>query len=155
NKTGDGNGKTLAQPYGVALGPADPSGNVDVFVTGFLSDNVFRITPQGAVSQIYPNGVPNVLNGPREIAADAAGKIYVTGQLSNNVIRLTPESGGTYSPAVLIQGVQPPPGTTQNANLSGARGLAVDPSGSRVFVAGEVSSDVYQIRIGQPLCGDG
>src|SRR5262249_20176538 len=35
------------------------------------------------------------------------------------------------------------------------RGLAVDPDGSRIFVASEMSNDVYAILIGNPTCGNG
>ena len=82
-------------------------------MTGHRSDNVFRISPGGTVTQILGasgDGI-HALENPWRIAVDEDGHIYVTSVTSDNVFRLTP------TPAAV-------PGT-------GSGGLA-DPGGSSV-----------------------
>ena len=45
--TGDGSGNLLIRPFGIAV---DGSGNV--FVAGSLSDNAFKIAPDGVITEI-------------------------------------------------------------------------------------------------------
>jgi len=71
--------------YHLAFGQA---GNL--FVTGPTTssfDNVYRISPDGAVSRYYHG-----LGRPQGMAFDAAGNLYVAGSLSGHrgIVRLTP-----------------------------------------------------------------
>ena len=72
---GDGKGNPLRAPIGLAR---DATGNL--FVSGMLSDNVFRIAPDGSVSQVIDqsgDGEGHELAGPRAIAVDADRKSVV------------------------------------------------------------------------------
>jgi ABC-type branched-subunit amino acid transport system ATPase component len=58
-------------------------------VTGLESDNAFKVTPAGTVTQLIGptgDGVGNVLNQPGGVALDAQGRIYVSGK--NNAFRI-------------------------------------------------------------------
>ncbi|MEJ2008353.1 MAG: SMP-30/gluconolactonase/LRE family protein [Acidobacteriota bacterium] len=74
--------------YHLAFGP---DGNL--YVTGPTTssfDNVYRVSPDGAVSRFYRG-----LGRPQGIAFDAAGNLYVAASLSGHrgVVRLTPDGG--------------------------------------------------------------
>ena len=62
-------------------------------MTGALSDNAFKVTRGGAITQIIDatgDGV-HALSEPGGIALDdATGDVYVAGRLSNNVFKITP-----------------------------------------------------------------
>ena len=74
----------------MALGiPVDGSGNV--YVLGFGSDNAFKITPGGVITEIIDatgDGAGNMLNLPFGIAVDGSGNVYVAGFLSNNAFKI-------------------------------------------------------------------
>ncbi len=128
--SGDGAGNALAFTYDVAL---DAAGNI--YVSGFESDNAFRITPGGAITAIIDaagDGLGNVLNGTRGVATDAFGNVYVTGQFSDNAFRIAPD--GTITEII--------DGTT--TTLDAPRTIEVDGS-STVYVAGGVSNTGYKI----------
>ena len=58
----------------------DSAGNV--YVAGYISDNAFKITPGGVVTQIIDatgDGAGHTLDNPYDIAVDGAGNVYVTG----------------------------------------------------------------------------
>jgi len=122
--TGDGGGAVLDGPWDVVT---DDAGNV--FVSGNLSNNVFRIAPGGAVTEILDatgDGLGNPLEGPRRLATDAAGNLYVAGFVSQNVFKVTP--GGAVTEILDSAGA--------GGELLGApRDLATDAAGN-VFVAG-------------------
>lgn len=91
----DANGDGLGNTFESSVGPGgiavDGSGNV--FVAGFASDNVFRIAPGGAITEIIDatgDGLGNTLRGPRQLATDAAGNVYVACWYSRNIFRVTP-----------------------------------------------------------------
>jgi len=81
---GDGHGHLLYYPHGVAI---DSSGNV--YVVGLISNNAFKITPAGTISQIIDktgfNG--DQLKGPDSISA-GPNDVIVSGCKSNNVFRI-------------------------------------------------------------------
>ncbi len=96
NFTGDGNGNffqgninaTSIKVRGVAT---DAAGNV--FITAWASDNVFKITPTGIITQIIDsdgdsNG--NILEEPTDIVTDTVGNVFVVGSGSQNVFKITP-----------------------------------------------------------------
>ena len=115
--TGDGTGNTLSVPYGIAV----DSTSGDVYVTGFLSDNAFQITPApgGTITEIIDvlgdrsgdgscsgGDIPitrNPLCEAHGVTVDpASGNVMVTGFLSFNVFEIEPGAcstgGGTKCP---------------------------------------------------------
>jgi len=87
--TGDGGGNTLDAPFDIAT---DSSGNV--FVTGFDTDNAFKITPGGTITEIIDatgDGGGNVLDGGFGVATDSSGNVFVVGDLSENAFKIEPE----------------------------------------------------------------
>ena len=102
--TGDGTGNTLSVPYGIAVDMT--SG--DVYVTGFLSDNAFKITPGGTITEIIDvfgetgNGSCDLADRNNRkplceslaVAVDPiSGNVMVTGFESWNVFEITPTGG--------------------------------------------------------------
>ena len=72
--------------YHLAFGPEG-----DLYVTGPTTssfDNVYRISPEGAVSRFYHG-----MGRPQGMAFDAAGDLYVAASLSGRrgIVRLTPD----------------------------------------------------------------
>jgi sugar lactone lactonase YvrE len=77
DETGDGAGHPLLGARGIAL---DAKGNV--FVSGMLSQNVFRIAPDGKIVQVIGpdgDGAGHELREPRALAVDSKGNLYVGG----------------------------------------------------------------------------
>ncbi len=76
----------LYAAHGIAV---DDSGNA--YVTGAQSDNAFKITPDGVITEIIDStgdGLGNRLNGLYGIAVDDAGNAYVTGRSSDNAFKI-------------------------------------------------------------------
>ncbi len=62
-------------------------------MTGQFSNDAFKITPAGAITQIIDatgDGTGNGLSYPCCAAVDTAGNAFVTGKFSNNAFRITP-----------------------------------------------------------------
>ena len=83
---GDGRGHRLESP-GPGL-DTDAAGNV--YVTGTLSDNVFRITPKGAVTEIINRTGDGThgLERPEGLAVGPHGQIVVAGRGSSNLFTI-------------------------------------------------------------------
>jgi len=81
NANGDGSGNPLSSVGGIT---ADESGNV--FVAGALSNNAFRITPEGVITEIIDitgNGTGNLFEGANSaIGVSSSGIAYVGGDNS-------------------------------------------------------------------------
>ncbi len=98
DSTGAGIGMGFGGPHGAA---ADSSGNA--YVAGGDTDNVFKITPGGTMTEIIDgagDGLGNPLNHPTGVAVHpTSGNVYVTGSWSNNVFKIdapgTCSTGGT------------------------------------------------------------
>jgi len=135
--TGDGLGHVLNGPTAIAT---DDGGNL--YVAGESSDNVFRITPGGAITEIIDatgDGSGNVLDGPVAVATDASGNVYVTGSQSDNAFRIA--SGGAVAQIISASG------DGAGAVLTGPTAVATDASGN-VYVTGSQSDNAFRIASG-------
>ncbi len=86
DSAGDGAGNVLNGPSGVT---ADANGNV--YVTGKLSDNAFRVTPSGSIFEIIDalgDLAGNALSDPRGITTGADGHVYLAALA--NAFEITP-----------------------------------------------------------------
>jgi streptogramin lyase len=93
--TGDGASNVLGSPFGVTV---DDSGNV--YIPGQTSNNVFRITPSGTVTQIITGEEDDLdFKWGSGIAVGPNGDIYVTAMASDNAFSIS-GLGGTGGPAV-------------------------------------------------------
>jgi len=136
DSTGDGIA-TLSGPSGVIV---DSDGNV--YVAGQNTDNVFKITPGGTITEIIDStgdGGGKVLLNPWGLEVDGSGNVYVTGISSHNAFKITP--GGTITE--IIDATGDGGGNT----LSGPRGIAWATNGN-VFVVGTGSENVFKITSG-------
>jgi len=138
NWAGDGSGNRLDAPLaGVAT---DLSGNV--FVTGFFSDNVFKITPGGVITQIMDStgdGSGNELDQPFGVATDSSGNVFVVGHASDNVFKITPSG--------VITQIIDRTGDGSGNELIFPWAITTDPSGN-VFVTGQISHNIFKITPG-------
>jgi len=134
--TGDGSGNTLSSVEGVAT---DSSGNV--FVTGAISNNVFKITPGGTITEIINSTGDGTspLNSAHAVATDLSGNVFVSGKNSGNVFKIsTPGTCSTSGTPCTI---------TQIINFISPHGIATDSSGN-VFVQGKLGNTVQKITPG-------
>lgn len=138
---GTGSGSAaLSVPGGLAL---DASGNA--FVGGALSDNAFRISPTGSITEIVDasgDGVGRPLDNPVSMVVDSAGNAYVAGRVSDNVFMITPAGAVTE--------VIDASGDGQGNPLDWPKELAVDAAGN-LYVLGHLSQNAFRITApGQP-----
>jgi sugar lactone lactonase YvrE len=121
-----------------------------LYVTDNASHTIRELTPNGSnwtVSTIaglagFSGSVDGTNNEarfawPDGIAAHSSGRIYVTDSLNNTVRSITPE--GTNWVVKTIAGLAETPGTADGvgteARFSASIGLAVDPTGTRIYVS--------------------
>jgi streptogramin lyase len=123
-------------PTGFAFAP-----NGDVYVAGFKTDPVRRLSPAGAALDIpVPAGAAG-LDGPDNgIAFAPDGNLYVPGYNSSNVIRHDPRTGTTT--ALVPRGAQ---------GLFNTRGILPDRKGTGLYITGEGSGQLlrYDFATGQ------
>ena len=65
----------------------------NVYISGFDSDNAFKITAAGVITEIIDetgDGLGSNLEASIGIAVDGDGNVYVTGDGSDNVFKVTP-----------------------------------------------------------------
>lgn len=148
--SGDGLGNNLSGPRTIAV---DGGGNV--FVSGLISDNVFKVEPGGLVIEALDatgDGGGNSLNGPIGTCLDDSGNLYVAGAVSDNVFKVTP--GGTVSE--LADGFDPRRlmadalGNIYTTDLVEDRVLRISPSGMVEELLG-ASGDGFGNDLDQPI----
>lgn len=121
---------SLAQPYDVAV---DAAGNV--YIADFGNGRIRRVRPDGMIETVAGGGAQMPasgaeatrvrLNGPRNVTADASGRIYFSEFGGHRVWALTP-AGGLILIAGLGIGGYIGEGPAAQTLLNGPAGLAVD-----------------------------
>jgi streptogramin lyase len=117
-------------PTGFAFAP-----NGDVYVAGFRTDQVRRLSPAGVALDVpVPAGTAG-LDGPDNgIAFAPDGNLYVPGYHSSNVIRHDPRTGATTT--VVPRGAQ---------GLINTRGILPDRNGGGAYITGEGSGQLLRL----------
>jgi glucose/arabinose dehydrogenase len=110
----------------------DSSGRLHV--AGVLSDNVFRVTPQGLIELVLDGSVVGV-DMPGGVVSDPDGRIYVSGFGSGNVVRIDP--GGAITELIDSTG-------DGSNSLVNPADLTVDASGN-LYVPGFGSDNVFLV----------
>jgi sugar lactone lactonase YvrE len=147
---GDGGPATSAQldgPRGVTV---DASGNLYIADNG--NHRVRKVTPGGTISTVVGNGTAGYsgdggpaasarLNLPAGLAVDSSGNLYTADEEDCRIRKVT--LGGTISTVAGngTTGYSGDGGPATSAQLSGLRGVAVDPAGN-LYIA-----DTYNNRI--------
>ena len=143
--TGDGAGNPLDAPPRTSGGTVvDGSGNV--YVTGSLSHNAFKITPGGTITEIIDSSGDgtNPLDLATGIAVDGSGNVYVAGRESDNVFKIsTPGSCSTGGTPCTITEIINSSGDGSDP-FDGPLGLAVDGSGN-VYATGSNTDNAFKI----------
>lgn len=84
----DGVGHVVEQPGPLAVGP-----DGSLYVAGIESDDVYRVTPAGVVTQVVNRGGDGMggdLDEPTAVVVDDAGNLYVAARGSQNVLHRDP-----------------------------------------------------------------
>ncbi len=155
---GDGGQATSAKlngPTGVAVDALD-----DIFIADTGNNCIREVNAAtGVISTIAGNGSPYYLgdngpateaglNGPMAVATDAAGNVFIA-DTGNNVIRKVDRAGiittvagsGAYG-----FGGEGEPATSQDVELAGPMGLALDAAGN-VFVADTGNNCIREVNL--------
>jgi sugar lactone lactonase YvrE len=135
--TGDGAGNTLELPRPIAV---DSGGNVYVGSGNAPSpDHVFKITPQGIITEIIGSagdGAGNPLDNPMGLAVDAEGNVYVVATASRNAFKITPQGA--------IIEIIDATGDGAGNPLNAPRAITVAQSGN-VYVTASLQDGIFRI----------
>lgn len=118
----------------------DSIGNV--YVAGYNSHNVFKVTPLGVVTEVVDStgdGGSNTLQRVLGLSVDAADNRYMVGQTSNTVLKLAPGGG--------VSAIMDATGDGLGATLSGPFGTATDSAGN-VYVTSTTNGNVFRVDTG-------
>lgn len=127
--TGDGQ---FVEPRGIALGP-----NGDVYVADYGNHRVQRFSSTGTFVGKWSATEPGVgvLDYPMDVDTDDAGFVYVTDSSNRQIVKY--EADGTYVSKFGQVGTD-----DTDADFQFPSGIAVDPSGSPIYVVDEGSHRV-------------
>ena len=82
----------------------------NIYVGGVGTDNAFKITPAGGITEIIDatgDGMGNLLDEVQGLAAEADGDVYVTGEDTNNAFRITAAGVTGRHPLLVILNGRP------------------------------------------------
>jgi streptogramin lyase len=139
DESGNGLGQTLAFPLRTIV---DPTGNI--YVSGYSSDNVFKITPLGVITEIFDATGDSKSDCERasDLAVDAVGNVFVACQSSNNVFKITPAD--VITGVIVITEVVEGPEDEAVCTFCNLNGIAVDAEGN-LFLAATASDAVFKV----------
>ena len=136
---GTGSAARFNNPYGLTV---DSSGNL--FATDYSNDTIREITPSGAVTTIAglagsagsADGMGSAarFSQPRGVAVDGSDNLYLT-DYTNDTIREVTSAGVVTTIAGLAGSNGSADGTGQTARFNIPWGLAVNPSGSALYIS--------------------
>jgi uncharacterized protein YjiK len=145
DESGNGLGQTLAFPLRTIVDPM--TGNI--YVSGYSSDNVFKITPSGVITEIIdatgePEDLDNNCERAFDLAIDAEGNVFVVCQVSSNVFKITP--GGEITEIIDNVVIEIVDGEEKEVPylVNDPNGIAVDTAGN-LFLAATESDVVLKI----------
>lgn len=153
DRIGDGGEDKLDGPRSVAVNPV----NGNLYVSGYLSNNAFRVEPDGTVTKILDEegadptipalgGAEDDLGGARVVAVDSTtGDAFVVGDFTNNVFRVTPALA--LSVFAEPSGVNDPAVAEAIAPVFRPIRVAVD-AASNVYIANRTNDNVLRISSG-------
>ena len=160
-KSGDAAGGTTT-PTSASSNPGDTSvaaapGMVvaaagDVYVTGIDSQNVFRITSGGVITQIMDatgDGVGNALDGPGCITVGATGNIYVAAFDNDPGDGVNNSKAFEITPGGVITEIMDSSGDGINA-FNGPFDDCIEADTTTVYVTGTLSHNVFRIDLSPP-----
>jgi gliding motility-associated-like protein len=128
---GSANQAQFTEPYGMAT---DPEGNI------YLADadnyRIRKITPQGMVSTLAPDGIPGgpnfaspKFNLPYGVVRDAAGNLFVANYGNHNILKIVPDGTITVFAGGLLIGT-PLDGQGTAASIINPNAIAIDAAGT-------------------------
>ena len=137
----DPNTSEFNEPFSVAV---DGLGNV--YVSALRSNNAFKITSNGVITEIINASGDDThgLNRASDIAVDDSGNVYVTGANSDNAFQIDPNGRITQ--------IIDSSGDGAGHALDNPVGVTTDQFGN-VYVVGQLSNNVFQIELRS--CGNG
>lgn len=150
---GTGTAAQFWRPYGLTL---DNQGNI--IVADEWNHKIRRVTPQGAVTTIAGNGLPDLADGPAanasfnypwDVTVDPLGNIYVADGY-NYVVRVIGTDGMVTSLAGTPQTSGGVDGEGGNASFSGATAIAWAKHSGTLFVGDAYNHLIREITIGEP-----
>jgi sugar lactone lactonase YvrE len=141
--------------YGTKGMAFDAAGNA--YVADMGNHVVRKITPAGVVSTYAGSGIAGYLDGtasgarfnnPQSVAVDATGNVYVADR-GNNIIRKITTDGLVQSLAgyPTTAGVGYVDATTANAKFNYPVAIAINPAGTKIYVADQKNFAIRVINI--------
>ena len=145
DESGNGLGQTLAFPLRTIVDPT--TGNI--YVSGYSSDNVFKITPSGMITEIIdasgePEDLDNNCERAFDLAIDAEGNVFVVCQVSSNVFKITPDGEITEIIDNVVIEIDDGEEKEVPYLVNDPNGIAVDTAGN-LFLAATESDVVLKI----------
>ncbi|ASU35803.1 NHL domain-containing protein [Mucilaginibacter xinganensis] len=143
NNPGVTNGMFFYKPFGVA---ADVKGNIYVADAG--NHRICKLNADGLETTLAGvatagnspvagtadgTGITAYFNNPKGLAADTAGNIYVADTRNNKIRKITPKGVVTTIAGTGAAGINN--GTGSNATFNSPSGIAVNASGTIIYVA--------------------
>jgi hypothetical protein len=131
-----------------------------LYIADAGNDRIRRVSPGGVITTFAGDGVQGFagdngpaafaqLNDPAYLSLDAAGNLFIADAQNNRVRRVV--AGGSLIETVAGNGQTPfsgDGGAATGAGLGAPSGVAVDPSGSPLFVSARLTARVRMVEFG-------